>query len=123
HGLKAKWHRPDVRNTPEAVLAKPIAEIAGHAVEQRIAAGDDDHALLAEIAFEGLDGLLKIRTDAGALGLQLRQEAKRLIGAEDEIGSREQFSRARGDASQSVATDADDVDFRFRHEMPSSHRP
>src|ERR1700747_2392699 len=47
-------------NPCEGPLREPIAQVAGDAVKERIAAGHDHHAFLAEIGFKSAHDFLQI---------------------------------------------------------------
>ena len=103
----------DVRQDLERLLAEAIAQVAGHAVEQRIAAGHDDHALPAEQGAQLGDGFLQVGAQRPALGGHIGQQRQHRLGAEDDLGRQEQVAGASGQARQAVAADANDVNARW----------
>ena len=70
---KGELHAADVWQHFEAILAQAVAQVAGDAVKQRIAAGDHHHALFAQVVFQNLHDFLEIGTDRRLLGLELAQ--------------------------------------------------
>ena len=75
-----------MRQHLEAVLAKPVAQVAGHAVKERITPRHHDHFLRAEVTFQRVQNILQVRADAEVQLDQLRHQAERLLAAQDQIG-------------------------------------
>ena len=67
HAGEGELHAADVRRDLEAVLAQPVAQVAGRAVEQRIAGGQDDDALAAG-RFDLADDRVQVAADFELLG-------------------------------------------------------
>ena len=62
HAGKRQLHAADVRHDLEAVLAQPVAQVAGHAIEQRIAGRQHDDAFVAG-RFDLADDRVQIAAD------------------------------------------------------------
>ena len=120
---EGELHAADVRQHLEAILAEPVAQVAGDAVEERIAAGDDDHALAAEVGFEHAHRILEFRPDGEFLRLDVGHSCQALLGAEDQLGGAEQIAGACGEPGHAVAADADHVNLRLGHGTDSSISP
>ena len=107
---EGELHGRDVRHHLEVLGADLVGEVAGGAVEQRVAAGDDGGARLPDGAAQLLDHDRQVGADDDALGAQLRQQPQGRLGAEDELGAQEQVAPAGGQAGEPVRADADDWD-------------
>src|SRR5207249_2716979 len=99
-------HTGDVGPNLEAVGAELVAQVTGDTVEERIAAGDDDHALLAQVRFERLHDVRQVSADRQTLGAEFWHERKRGLGAEKKFRRLQQFARPAREAGEAVAADA-----------------
>ena len=99
-----------MRHDLEAVFAQPVAEIAGHAIEQRIAGREHDDALVAG-RFDLADDRVQIAADLDLFGLAGRQRRKQRPGANQQLGLFDKLPGRRGQPFQAVVADADDLDF------------
>ncbi len=113
---KGELHRADVGQDLEFILAETVAQVARDAVEERVAAGHDGHALLAKVAFQGVHHLGEVGADRQLFGPQLRDEREGMLRAEHKLCRLQQLARSSGQPACPIAADAEDVDFRFgRH--------
>ena len=79
---KRQLHATDVRQHLERFLAQSVAQVAGHAVEQRVAAGHDGNAPVAGHGAELGGGFVEVGAQRTALGLQLGQKCQDAVRAE-----------------------------------------
>jgi hypothetical protein len=105
---ECQLHAADVRQDLEAVLAQSIAEIARNAIEQRVAAADQDR-------LPGAQRLLHLLERLGHLGLehdlaprQRFKERQDRRGAHDHVGIREDSPGPVCQPAQPLLIDAQD---------------
>ena len=108
---EGELHAADVRHDLEAVLAELVAEVAGDAVEERVAAGDDRDAAscrgwrAASSTAAGRSAPIGTRSAASS-----GKQPQRRIGAEDHLRGAEEFTRADREPGRAVGADANDRD-------------
>ena len=116
HAGEGQLHGGDVRQDLEVVLAEPVAQEAGDAVEQRVAGGDDDDALAAEVGPQLLGEFPEVRADADALALGLGQQPQRGLRPDDHLGGSHQLPGPHGQPGEAVRAKANDVNL-VRHNI------
>src|SRR5947199_159838 len=84
---RARWAGPagDVGQHLEGFLAQPVAQVAGHAVEQGVAARDDGDPLLSHQRRQLRRRLVEVVLQHAPLRLQLRQELEHRLRAEHHL--------------------------------------
>ena len=109
HAGEGELHAADVRRDLEAVLAQPVAQVAGRAVEQRIAGGQHDDPLAAG-GFDLADDRVQVAADFDLFGLAGGRRGQRLLGADQHLGLLDELAGGGGQPFQAVVADADDLD-------------
>jgi hypothetical protein len=97
-----------VRRHLEAVLAQAVAEVAGRAVEQRVA-GRQDHHALPPCRFYLADDRVQIAADLDFFGFAAGGRGQRLPRPDQHLRLIRQLPSAGRQPFQAVVADADDL--------------
>ena len=111
---EGQLHAADVREHLEVLGADPIAQVAGRAVEERVADRDDGDTLHPPTCAQPFDGAGEVAADSDPLRGQLGQEFQRGIRPEHHFGGRQQLTGADGESGGPVGPNAHHGDLRKR---------
>jgi hypothetical protein len=107
---ECQLHGADVGNDLEAVSAKPIAQIPGHAVKQRVATGQHYRAAM-KILLHQLHQLGRIVADRDGLAGQFRQQGQNVIRTQDDFRFFQQLPSMSGQSAPAIRAHTNDVNF------------
>lgn len=121
HPGEGELHAADMRHHLEPILPEAAADIAGSAVEQWIARGQDDE-FLRPCGLDPVAELLEVGRRFQPSRQGRRQQSGARLRAEKQVGRLEHPPGLRGHSLDAVIPDADDVHPALGHAPPLSVR-
>ncbi len=109
HAGEGELHAADVRHDDEAILSKPLTDVAGQAVEHWVAV-DEQHRPFVPRLLQRRYQLTQVAGDRVPLGLGRRQHRERPLGAKEHFSVSDRLANRGRNGFEAVVADANDVD-------------